>query len=213
MDDLSFRLFLLGDHGRYVPMLNLNTMRLIFCALSLTVFGLLTGCNANNESVALPLPTVAKADKDDPESVTALNAINAETKTNESGFITFIDVSERDDISDDTFQHFSGLPQLKELHAIYTPITGKGFKHLADAKSLETLDLYACPITDASLNTIANLKGLRYLNLIGSKITDASIETLSQFQSLEYLGIGSTQISESGRNRLAETLPHNCELD
>ena len=203
----------LGHRGRYVPMPNLNTMRLIFSTISLPMVVLLAGCNANNESVALPPAAVAKTDKDDLESVTALNAINAETKTNDSGFITFIDVSERDDISDDMFRHFSGLPHLKEFHAIYTPISGKGLKHLADAKSLETLDLYGCAITDASVNTIASMKSLRSLNLIGSKITDASIETLSQFQSLEYLGIGDTQITESGRNRLAEALPDNCELD
>ena len=188
-------------------------MRLVFLTLPVLMLGVLNGCNTGDHSVSLPPHTLATATKDDPESVVALKAINAKTKTNESGCITFIDVSERDDISDDTFAHFAGLPQLKELHAIYTPISGSGLQYLADSKSLQTLDLYACPITDKSLVTIASLKHLRSLNLIGSKITDDSIETLLQFQNLEYLGIGSTRISESGRNRLAEALPDSCKLD
>ena len=137
--------------------------------------------------------------------------MNAEMRKNESGFITFIDVSERDDVTDATFQYFSGLPQLTELHAIYTNISGSGLQHLSEADALENLDLYACPITDESLVHIANLKRLRSLNLIGSKISDDSIPILSQFQNLEYLGMPS-QISDAGRARLGEALP-NCELD
>ena len=201
-------------------MLNLDKMRTVSIALLSLVSGLLAGCNASNETASPSLRSDSHVETshtddpvstDDPDSVAGLRSINAETKSTD-GFMTFIDVSERDDITDDTFEYFSGLPNLKHLHAIYTPVSGTGLKHLADSVNLETLDLYACPITDESLANIVNLKNLRSLNLIGSKITDDSIETLSQFQSLDYLGIPK-QISEAGRKRLAEKLPHSCEID
>ena len=79
-------------------------MQAAFVAMVLLVCGVLTSCNVSPEIELPHLRSEATADPDDPKSLAGLTSITAETKTNEAGLITFIDVSERDDISDATFR-------------------------------------------------------------------------------------------------------------
>ncbi len=91
------------------------------------------------------------------------------------------------------------VPQLEQLHLLYTNIADNGLERLAPLKKLRVLDLRGCAtVTDAGLAHLPALENLERLKLRNPSVTDAGMKSIKKMKKLKGLWLEDTQLSDQG---------------
>jgi hypothetical protein len=159
----------------------LRTTTLLLCLLSLA----LTGCSSPPEHPKLAedeRATVAEF-----ERVVGSLSVGTDDEQDlmidESGHVIVVDLSGKEELTDELLAQIGKLVHLQKLYLTSTPITDAGLAHLAGLSELTNLELSSTAVTNAGL---AHLKPLKNLRTVICR---------------------NTQINSTGSNELKKTLP------
>ena len=182
---------------------------------ALTGLDLITGvalahCNLNDDAVAL-LGTMSK--------LTLLNFSQIPEITDER-FNNFAGLKNLKNVSlvgcrvgDETCKTLSMLDKLETVALASTGLTDKGIETLTSRNSIKNLYLDNTRFTDKGAELLTSLKQLETLQLISCKrLTDQGLESLAKIGSLNYLNIATNpQLTEAAVRKLKAALP-KCKI-
>lgn len=174
-------------------MITWDSLRLAFLSVSMLTGLLSCSCETSTQ--------VSKE-----TSLKRLQQLKAELSFNEQGQLISIDLSERD-IADADIHDLSPFDELREFHAIYTPLRGEFLSTLNQCQKLEVLDVYASPIEDTHLNYLDGATSLKKVNLTGTRVSGKSISIIKSWQNLETLEIGDSRLTSEELERMHKELP------
>lgn len=106
---------------------------------------------------------------------------------------------------------FGPLPEMRSLHMGHTQITDQALSTIASYNKLEDLHVGGSEVTDAGLAKIGALRNLRRLNISGTRVTDEGVRFVANMKSLVDLDIGDLALTGNSLAAVAE-LPHLREL-
>jgi len=174
-------------------MITWDSLRLAFLSVSMLTGLLSCSCETSTQ--------VSKE-----TSLKLLQQLKAELSFNEQDQLIAIDLSERD-LADADIPNLSPFDELREFHAIYTPLRGEFLTTLNQCRKLEVLNLYAAPIEDTHLNNLDGATSLKKVNLAGTNISGASIPVIKSWQNLKELELGDTSFTLEAIEKLHRELP------
>ena len=143
---------------------------------------------------------------DDENAVKALAAIGAQTKTDDHGHVTEVNLRDTE-ATDETLAGISGLKHVQSLLLNDLPVTDVGLAALSDAGwPLTNLDLRGCAVSNAGLDHIVGFSSLKALRLSGSNgkttVDDGGAAAIAQLPNLKVLALDRLKISSDGLHRM-----------
>lgn len=96
------------------------------------------------------------------------------------------------------FESLGGLPRLRRIGVVDTPITDENLVHLTKMPELSSLTLEGTRITDDGLRHVGKIKNLGWLFLTNNRIGDEGLTHLRELPKLRHFSLWNVDITDAG---------------
>jgi Leucine-rich repeat (LRR) protein len=103
--------------------------------------------------------------------------------------LSHLELSNNPQITSQTFQTLSSLPELKELSISNCALVTNNFKFISSLSNLQKLHATSCNLTDEALTFLEPLQSLNTLALKDNKFTDVGMQSLGKLRNLSFLDL------------------------